>query len=264
MPSLSCFPWMNPWRVARLAYKAGFGGVEWLLAGRAMRDPSRCLTAADRWFYMESTFHEAWTAKESTTPSVVWNALQFLGWLPKSTVYGDHVPNTIGNHLVVAYANHIVMNHVPANVAFQTCSVADGRGRFAISFEEFVRELRRRTEAKVVLDTYHMLEWMTGTPDGLSVKGPDWFLGKLKDFFDEFQGRIVEIHVADWSPTKGRNCLIGTGILPLREFGRHVAQSKWDGNVVPEVDPRWYLFNKGERLRFTCLITRDHFRSQRY
>jgi hypothetical protein len=249
---------MEPRRVAQLAHEAGFDGVEWLLAGGAMRDPSCCLAAAEE-FELFSTFHEAWTSREATTPSLVWKALQLIGWLPKSTIYDDRVPEEVSDYPVVTYAHHIVKRRMPRNAVFQTCSVADGRGRFAISFEDFVRELRQRPEAEIVVDLYHLLELIGGKPDGLAIAQVDKFPGLLTGFFDEFQKRIVEIHLADWSPTRGRNCPIGTGILPLCEFGQHVARSGWDGNVVPEVNPMHYLFGSALKLRRTLLATKAVF-----
>lgn len=259
LSQLSVFP-SGLAKVLKSAKEIGFDGVELFLFLPTLRRWVKYVKMAVNQG-LSIHFHEAFSAKEATTPSLFFDLLESFGFLPTAgtKVVGGRVPHLYESTdaRVVMYANHC-LGHCDGRYGFQTISTLSNDGHFETSYVEFLRQFRR-FKMEVVIDTYHLLEWYYGKPDNLESVNQSDFLGVLTGAFDQFRGYVSEIHLADWDPEKGRNCLIGRGVLPLREFCSHVVKSGWNGVVVPEVNPKHLLFHRKTKLRTTLLTAKSLF-----
>jgi len=235
---------------------AGFDGVEIHIAGYSNKERLLETIAKAHTLGLETRVHQAWSLEESPT---FWfnHLLNLFGQLPRTGyTLAEHLP--ADDVPAVVYANRWgeVVGH--DKWLLQTCEVFDKDGNFKTSYKEFVRVVKTH-DLGVVFDTQHVLEFMLNLHgvEGLPTD-KEKLLELLIKAWDDLGPYVREIHLNDSNPRlghhKGRNVFLGTGILPLKEFVRHVKQSGWNGIVTPEMSPL-KLLKPGEleRLRHTVL-----------
>lgn len=237
LSSLSLFPLFIK-KVLRLASQSGFDFVEVFLLGRWTKDEVARTIGVAALLGLELHWHEVWTTESSEAQEKRVNqALTLLGLLPPDGYRRDEwVPRNA--RPLVAYADDISLFVSENDVWFQSIacqkSLADPSPR--LSRREFFNAVRRK-KCPVVLDTIHYIEYLRNE-SGIerSVMQAREILAEWSKFWVEFNSQVREIHWNDFSTE--RNLWPGTGIAPLKEFGAVVAQSGWDGCIVPEVRPR--------------------------
>ncbi len=254
LSSMTVPPVLSPWRTIWLAEELGLDGVEIFYAGRGRREYSELVKSAHG-RGLGIHFHQSFSPAEATSPSLIWEVLSLVGFLPGDDIFGSNLrfPSARINPKtpVVAYANEIDTLLMEERYWYQTVSVAKS-GNFSMSFQTFCARVKG-TPARVVFDTFHTIEWQIGWPGRINYFPRDRsvLLRTLIDNFEYFRketGGVVEVHLADCSWERGRNVPLGTGDLPIEEFARYLRTSGWKGVVVPEVSPVHFLFGRRKNL----------------
>jgi hypothetical protein len=234
-----------------LAKESGYDGVELLytvytrIFETQIEDMCRDLGLGLR-------FHSGWTPDESTSPSIMNNALACCGILPNNFMAYEH--RFSHRSVNVVYADMFMRNDVSFDRELhhlQTLSVYR-RGEFFISYDDFMREvnyraLRSHNPLNFVFDTFHAIEWMLGMGQDDEFKGCDCphHAHKILDDLPTVS-EISEIHLADSNSVKERNVPLGRGKLQIREITRLLRQSRfWRDEMIvtPEIDARLFGLN---------------------
>lgn len=223
---------------------AGFDGVEIHLIGR-MQVPSvvRRTISRAKSLGLEVRFHQGWgwhTGQKNAANAALWLSGSLV---PPSASLSEQL-TAVCQYPTVLYGNLLGDSVVP-NALFQTMSLLSG-GRFSGNFEHFLAKVKE-TNASVVFDTQHVLEWSLGSPDIVGLPRTTSRLRSLiSTQWNNFRLYAKEIHLCDYNPTKGklggRNLSLGRGIFPLADFAGMVRDSDWQGIITPEILPQYLLF----------------------
>lgn len=239
---LSLLP-LSPWRVMKLAKKTGWDGVEILFAGSVRKSYMDLCHVAES-MGLTLHFHEAWSNEESSTPSLLFQMLEKVGYLPSlSAPFLERVP-LLSDCPVVVYANHVSEHGLQANHWVQTACMMM-KGKHAISWPDF------RTQYKgqpVVFDPFHFLEMVFDGRQTYSLSGEDIWT-TLDVAMDLFGQNVQEVHLQDWGRKLGRACQLDQGEIPFREFAQALRKKGFDGAVTPEVHPKHFLFGREAKVR---------------
>lgn len=223
---------------------ARFDGAE-VLASPANRRRSQEIRTLVRKYGLELHWHQQWSYAENTNwynmIATLFGLLEPNGYSLKSAL-----PTHSTDEPFVAYADRWQEAGVLSDycIWLQTCTVMNNKNKHSMTFDRF-REIVRTHKPRLVFDTQHYLEWRFGTY-GVSGIPVDGHLIKevLEEGWREVGAYVEEIHLNDFDPrrgdSRGRNLLLGDGVLPLESFAATVRRSDWHGTVVPEIAP-WYL-----------------------
>ncbi len=244
LSGLSLLP-MPSLAVCAKAVELGFDGVEILASGwnhSRWRKYKDYLDSDNHSVYMHLHAHEAWSAEESNSPSLIFGILEKLGFLPGSGTALDMLPDQRIPKIV--YASELRATQDDTDLWIQTCPIMRN-GKMYPSFRDFKREwLASEYKPSICFDFQHYLEWSTGTTmasgDFRNYR-TDQLARMLIEGFELFSPHIREIHLTDSDPSLGRdglNVMIGKGIIPLRQVCNHIRSTQWKGIIVPEVAPR--------------------------
>ncbi len=252
--------------------KAGFNGVEIHLAGhRSPRTLMKAIKKAEK-LGLEVTLHQAWSLSENPTHFTN-HVLNWLGCLPKDGYTLHEHFKGLERYPKVVYADRVldVEQYGQAglmaeeNFWLQTISTFGPIGRHKMPFAMFISCIENKPHP-LVFDTQHFLEYYEGVRgvSGLTWSTPERLLGILMLYWSQFGSQVREIHLVDFDHNlghdKGRNVMLGTGVLPLMDFGAHVmASGHLPSIITPEVNPLKLLRASAQDLRKVADYARSCF-----
>jgi hypothetical protein len=239
-------------RILHMAKNTGFDGVEIFLFGKWTRDKvSRVLDLAEK-LNLTISFHQVWSTNESSS-GITWRdrILTALGQLPGEGYNLDEIV-PVNARPLVAYADCVIRHPETIREGYWVQSVPTGVSYEKSSYTNFEQSFRM-SKFPIVMDTQHLLEYISGRSGITNIirRDSEGIHAVWEKFLNTYSGSIEEIHFNDLNPalgdTNGRNLFPGTGIAPLKAFAATLKSARWDGSIVPEVQPKFILYRK-ERL----------------
>lgn len=237
--SLAPLPLFDLDGVLRKIHEAHFTGIEVLLGPKVDHAKIRTLAQTHG---LSINWHEIWSLTDNPTHHVNY-LLAALGRIPwKTHPLNSQLPLALSEP-VVCYGHRIeeVLGYRDTKLLWlQTCKVMSRH----LPYKEFVK-LVQRYRLPIVFDTQHVLEWMcdaNGVTELGRLHSSEELQRLLLKAWDDLSPYTEEIHVVNFKPqdghTRGRNIFLNEGgVLKLREFGRVVKKSDWNGTITPEIAP---------------------------
>lgn len=214
-------------QVMRCIAKAGFKSVE-VMSGfnRATHDPGRILSAAKAYGLNVAAIHGPFLLAQR----------HLMGSYSTKCVQSMRLAQKVGAKVMVA---HSPFRFEPWSMRWLANNVERLEKETGVAFamENLYPAHGLNAAAVITIDQMRPFKHLTMDTSHAAVAGIDLF-----DMFDALKDQIVHLHVAD-NHGKGvdSHAPLGTGVLPLAAFLKHVGDSGWNGTITLELDVRAYL-----------------------